>query len=656
MKTRIIGAIAALVLAVAGAFVLINYVRGADARAAEGAELAEVYIVETSIPRGTSGDGVTEFVRVDEIPARNLAEGYVTDLADLAGLVADAEILPGEQLLEARFIDPQELAEGGDVPVPVGMQLVSFTLPADRVVGGQVKAGDHIGLVGTADPDEIGDQEDVINPISQFAFHGVLVTRVQGVAAPDPETGETVEQDSGSNLMLTIALSTHDVERWVWFAEGEAADYAQMWLTLENEADRHQRVGSRHRKQRLAVTPYPARQSIGRVRDAPEGAARRSACAWSPVSSSPSEARLFSTGSMALRGSRSSGRCSTSKRPANSSGASLDRQPGVGLIVVREQRSDLEDWVDELALHAVLARRRLTRRRSNCSSGCLTGSSRTGGRHHRTSMRQFRATVADAAPACSSERRRGRVAEMTSRWRGRDPGEAPRARLGLPAARRRHAQRGDRGRRAEGRSGQDDDRHQLGDGTRRGRAELRRARRRRPAVRRHHRGPRRSTPERTIVDAVAESALDELVLKTALTHHADGFFVVASAPSPELGDTISAAALGRLIEQLRAIFRYVVVDTTPGLGEHTLVALEHVTDAIFVTNMGVPSLRALRTEFELLTTLGLMPGNRHVVVNQTDKNSGITDSRRREHHRCSRSTSRCRSHRRCCSRAIVACR
>jgi pilus assembly protein CpaB len=35
--------------------------------------------------------------------------------------------------------------------------------------------------------------------------------------------------------MVTIALTAHDVERWVWFAEGEAAQYAQMWLTLENE-------------------------------------------------------------------------------------------------------------------------------------------------------------------------------------------------------------------------------------------------------------------------------------------------------------------------------------------------------------------------------------------------------------------------------------
>ncbi|HEY9324281.1 MAG TPA: AAA family ATPase [Agromyces sp.] len=131
-------------------------------------------------------------------------------------------------------------------------------------------------------------------------------------------------------------------------------------------------------------------------------------------------------------------------------------------------------------------------------------------------------------------------------------------------------------------------------------------------------------PDRTIVDAVADAAADEIVLKTSLTHHADGFFVVAGAPSPELGDAIPAPALGRLVERLRASFRYVIVDTTPGLGEHALAVLEHVTDAIFVTNMSVPSLRAMRTEFDLLTRVGLMPGNRHVVLNQTDRLSGLT--------------------------------
>lgn len=131
-------------------------------------------------------------------------------------------------------------------------------------------------------------------------------------------------------------------------------------------------------------------------------------------------------------------------------------------------------------------------------------------------------------------------------------------------------------------------------------------------------------PTATIVDAVAPEASDEIVLKTTLTHHADGFFVVASAPSPELGDSIAPRAIARLIERLRAAFRYVVVDTTPGLGEHTLTVIEHATDAVFVTNMAVASLRAMRTEFELLRTLGLTPANRHLVVNFSDRMSGLT--------------------------------
>ena len=40
--------------------------------------------------------------------------------------------------------------------------------------------------------------------------------------------------------------------------------------------------------------------------------------------------------------------------------------------------------------------------------------------------------------------------------------------------------------------------------------------------------------------------------------------------------------------------------------------------------MSVASLRAMRTELQLLKTLELMPSNRHMVLNQVDKMSGLT--------------------------------
>ena len=189
MKTRIIGAIVALVLAGVGAFVLFNYVTAADARAAEGAELARVYVVTEAIPDGTPGESVRDYIEVDQMPSRNVADGVVSNLDDLAGLVASAEILPGEQLLEARWVDPAELAAAGDVAVPAGMHLVSFTLPADRVVGGQVRAGHTIGLVGTVDPDEVGDAEDVINPITELRLPRRAGDEGPGRGHPRPRIG-----------------------------------------------------------------------------------------------------------------------------------------------------------------------------------------------------------------------------------------------------------------------------------------------------------------------------------------------------------------------------------------------------------------------------------------------------------------------------------
>jgi len=234
LKTRIIGAILAVVLAVAGGIAIFAYVRGADARAAEGAELIEAYVVTEQVAQGTPAEAVEDQLEIDNIPRNAVPEDAVTDLSDLEGLVTSTTLLPGDILRAARFVDPADAAAGG-IAVPEGMQLVSFTLPADRVVGGEVGPGDRIGLVGTVDPDEPGGEEDVINPVTSFAFHGVLVTRIQGVQLTDPETGEETDQSSEARLMVTIALTAHDVERWVWFTEGEAENYAQMWLTLENE-------------------------------------------------------------------------------------------------------------------------------------------------------------------------------------------------------------------------------------------------------------------------------------------------------------------------------------------------------------------------------------------------------------------------------------
>lgn len=131
-------------------------------------------------------------------------------------------------------------------------------------------------------------------------------------------------------------------------------------------------------------------------------------------------------------------------------------------------------------------------------------------------------------------------------------------------------------------------------------------------------------PAHTLPDMVTGVApQDPMVLKTLLTPHAEGLYVVCGASSPIEGDRVTGDQLGHLLTQLAAVFRYVVVDTTPGLGEHALTVLDHATDAVLVTGLAVPNLRAMRVEIEVLERIGVVPPQRHMVLNMADQRAGM---------------------------------
>lgn len=132
-------------------------------------------------------------------------------------------------------------------------------------------------------------------------------------------------------------------------------------------------------------------------------------------------------------------------------------------------------------------------------------------------------------------------------------------------------------------------------------------------------------PEYSVLDAVSGSASqDTMVLKAFLTPHPSGIYALCAPKNPADADNISAAQLGVLLKQLTAEFPYVVVDTGPGLTEHSLAALEQCTDAIWVTGMDVPSVRGLRTGLDILGSLNLFPESRHVVLNFADSRTGLS--------------------------------
>jgi pilus assembly protein CpaE len=132
-------------------------------------------------------------------------------------------------------------------------------------------------------------------------------------------------------------------------------------------------------------------------------------------------------------------------------------------------------------------------------------------------------------------------------------------------------------------------------------------------------------PERTLADAVVGAAVqDSVVLKSYLTLHPSGLYALCAPLRPSDADRISGEQVGRLLSQLANEFRFVVVDTAPGLGEHVLATLEEATDAVWICGMDIPSIKGLRAGFGILAELDLMPENRHIVLNFADRRTGLT--------------------------------
>lgn len=132
------------------------------------------------------------------------------------------------------------------------------------------------------------------------------------------------------------------------------------------------------------------------------------------------------------------------------------------------------------------------------------------------------------------------------------------------------------------------------------------------------------SPEHTLSDAVGGSAAnDSMVLKAYLTVHPAGIYVLAAPLNPADSEHISGEQVGHVLAQLASEFAFVVVDTSPGLGEHVLATLEQATDVVWVCGMDIPSIKGLRAGLGVLHEINLLPPGRHVVLNFADKYSGL---------------------------------
>lgn len=229
MKVRVIAAVLAALLAVVGAVLVSGYVQAADARALEGTETQEVLVVEAAVAAETPVEELSAHLRKQALPASAVVDDAVVDLKEYEGRVTSVALQPGEQVLGSRLVTLNSLQEPGRVAVPKELQEVTIQVSADRVVGGQVKAGDFVGVFASFDQGP-GDK-----PATELVFHRVLVTSIQGAPIATEATGEE-EAAPGAPpvpegaMLVTLAQDAADAEKTVF-----AAEFGRIWLSKQPE-------------------------------------------------------------------------------------------------------------------------------------------------------------------------------------------------------------------------------------------------------------------------------------------------------------------------------------------------------------------------------------------------------------------------------------
>lgn len=219
-----IGALAGLLLVV-GTLVLVAYVRTAESRALAGEETTEVLVAVRDIAAGTPSHELGDAVEVAQVPARVRADGAITDIASLEGLVASTDLVEGEQLLRSRFSTADDL---GTVPVPEGMLAVAASLAPERALGGRIRPGDAVAVIASFDP----TGQEGSTSTSRLILDGVLVSGVQRPLsrsfAPGADVGSSADDATRTpegDLLVTLAVSPTAAQQLVF-----ALEHGTVWL------------------------------------------------------------------------------------------------------------------------------------------------------------------------------------------------------------------------------------------------------------------------------------------------------------------------------------------------------------------------------------------------------------------------------------------
>ncbi|MFN7142514.1 MAG: Flp pilus assembly protein CpaB [Myxococcota bacterium] len=212
----------ALVVALVATFAQCRYVASREEALLYETEPMKTLVAKRDILENVRLDET--MVEVVEVPRHWQQPKALSSMEEVRDQISAVPILAGEQVVATKLVTADEA--GLALYVPKGLRAISLDVTVYNAVGGHIRPGNHVDILGTFDFGS-GEKSDVrtvtvmqdvwvlsvVDDIGRPTERDVRPLPEEGGPPPEPEPGPS--EALGSNATITVAVRPADAQKLV---------------------------------------------------------------------------------------------------------------------------------------------------------------------------------------------------------------------------------------------------------------------------------------------------------------------------------------------------------------------------------------------------------------------------------------------------------
>lgn len=194
MNKRLLSIIIAAVMALLAVVMVNAYLTREKQKYQIQFESTYVVIAVLDIPKGATI--MPNMIKPIEFPVKYMQPTVLQNPNAAVGKIAVTDIVKGQQILTTLLTTVRKTEDSLAVRLPTGKRAFTIDILPLYAVGGEIKAGDYIDIIGSFPYTQNVDGKSVTENVSVTLFQKILVM--------------DLKRDSGGKIIFTLALSPQE--------------------------------------------------------------------------------------------------------------------------------------------------------------------------------------------------------------------------------------------------------------------------------------------------------------------------------------------------------------------------------------------------------------------------------------------------------------